>query len=145
MVIHQYDKRKNNKTEGARAKLKEYIEKGKELKKAAEEEEKEEHQEEELIFTLDDLKELDEDEEKKEESNSETLFHNVSSSEPKKEEPKIEIKEEPKEDFKARYEALQKEHEDLKRNPRIVIKSDKEAHADLLRSKLRAMFQSPHK
>ncbi len=127
MVIHQYDKRKNNKTEGARAKLKEYIEKGKELKKAADEEEKEEHQEDELIFTIEDLKELDEDEPKKEEVIKEV------------------VKEEPKEDYKAKYDKLQKEHEELKKNPKVVMKSEKEQHAELVRSKLIAMFQPPHK
>ncbi len=143
MVIHQYDKRKNNKTEGARAKLKEYIEKGKELKKAAEEEEE---QEDELIFTIEDLKELDDEEEPKKE-------------EPKKEEHKKEeavkevikeiIKEEPKEDYKNKYETIQKEIEEMKKNPKIlekfIIKSQKEIDAELLRSKLIAMFQSPHK
>ena len=124
MVIHQYDKRKKNDPTNARTKLAEYIAKGKELKKKAEEEEDDE-----LIFTIEDLKELEEEEPKEE----------------KKEEPKEVKKEEEKKDvYKEKYEALQKENESLKQN-KVKEKPHKEVLADLIRSKLMASFQPPHK
>ncbi len=124
MVIHQYDKRKKNDPTNARTKLAEYIAKGKELKKKAEEEDDDE-----LVFTLEDLKELEEDEPKEEQ----------------KEEPKEVKKEEEKIDlYKEKYESLQKEHESLKKE-KGKEKPHKEIMADLIRSKLMASFQAPHK
>lgn len=132
MVIHKYDKRKNNDTSSARAKLAEYVRKGKELKQKADEEPEEEQEEDELVFTLEDLKELEEPEEVEK---------------PKKiKEAKEEKKEEKKDDYKDKYEALQKELEVVKKQkPMLVEKSHRQIESELIRSKLMASFQAPHK